>query len=421
MPDRTITPEIHLPDSVKLPTTSTKVLKNGVKLMAMKAGTQDVLRLSVVFRAGTRYQSVPFAASAMLNMLSEGSENMSSAEIADCLDFYGIYYDTNIDRDYSMITVGCLNKFLGETLSLMEELLLHPVFDEKELATYATKRKQNIRIEREKPSFIAREEFSRALFGSEHPYGVSYDEQQYDSLTRDQLVAHYEKLYTAQNCFAVTSGMVTDTELEQIEEFLSKIPQSTEDTSHNVPQPHSILEKRVERDGAFQSSIRMGKTLFNKAHADYNGMQILSMILGGYFGSRLVKNLREDKGYTYGIYSAMVTLEHTGYFAIATDVAAEHRDDAIEQINVEIERLRNELVTDEELDMVRNTIVGELMRLVDGPFGIADITIESEQCGRDNEIINEFLAEVKDITSERILNLARQYLEPATLTCVTVG
>lgn len=117
----------------------------------------------------------------------------------------------------------------------------------------------------------------------------------------------------------------------------------------------------------------------------------------------------------------MVTLELSGYFAIATDVAAEHREDAVNEIFCEIERLRAELIPIEELDMVRNTIIGELMRLVDGPFGIADITIESEQCGKDNETINEFLDEVRQMTPQRLQEVAVKYLQPETLTTVVVG
>lgn len=391
--------------------------------MSLKAGTQQVIRLTIVFQAGTRYQSVPFASSAMLNMLSEGSQNYTSAEIADKLDSYGIYYDTNIDRDYSMITVSCLNKFLPQTLELLEDMLLRPSFDEQELSIYAAKRKQNIKIDREKPSFIAREEFSKALFGTQHPYGVSYNEELYDNLTVDTLREHYQKYYGAENCFAVTSGMVNDEELKQIETFLAKIPNHNQENEivRQLPKYESAPEIFVERDGALQSSIRMGKVLFPKSHPDFNGMQVLSMVLGGYFSSRLVSNLREDKGYTYGIYAAMVNLEHAGYFAIATDVSAEHTNDAIGEIRLEIERLRNELIPEEELQMVRNTIVGELMRLVDGPFGIADITIESQQCGRDNELINEFLTEVRTITGERLLELAVRYLDPSTMSCVVVG
>lgn len=423
MLDRKFCPETKLPHSVPLPDTNTRILANGIKLMSLRAGTQDVLRLSIIFRAGTRYQKIPFAASAMLNMLSEGSANFSSADIADHLDFYGIYYDTNIDRDFSMITIGCLNRFLPETLRLLEDILLTPLFEEKELRTYATKRKQNIRIEREKPSFVAREEFSKALFGAEHPYGLASNESLYDSLTRDHLVEHYNDYYTASNCFAVCSGMVEQPQIEQIEAMLSKIPtRQTNQSDKFVAEPNGITgEVVVEREGALQSSIRMGKVLFPKSHPDYNAMQILSTILGGYFGSRLVSNLRENKGYTYGIYSAMVTLEKQGYFAIATDVAADHTKDAVEQIVMEIERLRTEIVPNEELDMVRNTIIGELMRLVDGPFGIADITIESEQCNRSNETINEFLTEVKNITPDRIRELAARYLDPTTLTTVIVG
>ena len=421
MIDRTIAPRITLPQYVKLPQVGIRHTKNGIKLLSLYAGTQSVIRLTVVFAAGTRHQSHPFLASAMLNMLSEGSEKYSSARIAEILDFFGIYYDTNIDRDYSMVTISCLNRFLPQTLELLEQMLLHPVFDENELRIYTAKRKQNIKIEREKPSFIAREEFSKALFGEEHPYGAASDEDLYDGLTRDLLMEQYAKYYVASNCFAVTSGMVSEVELEMIEELLAKIPIGASIEDEAIGEPVSIREKYIPRKNALQTSIRIGRVLFPKNHPDYNGMQIVAMILGGYFGSRLVQNIREEKGYTYGIYAAMVTLKQAGYFAVATDVAAEHSEDAVREIFYEMDRLGSELVCDEELEVVRNTIVGELMRLADGPFGVADITIESEQCGKTNDSVNEFLEEVREITPLRIRELAAKYLSSESMTRVVVG
>ena len=161
--------------------------------------------------------------------------------------------------------------------------------------------------------------------------------------------------------------------------------------------------------------------LFPKGDPDFNGLQVAATVLGGYFGSRLVKNLREDKGYTYGIYSAMLNMQHSGYFAIATDVRAEDTDRAVAEILREVERLRTETVPDAELDMVRNIIVGEMMRILDGPFGIADVTIENTQCGLTNRAVDAFFDEVRSITPERVRALAERWLDPAAFTTVIVG
>lgn len=421
MLDRTIQPPFILPDRLAIPAAGQVTLPNGVRFWIIDAGTQPLVRLSLVFGAGTRYQSAPFAASAMLNLMSEGTANYTAAQIAEMFDFYGIYYDTSIDRDYAVVTVSCLSRFLPKTLELLGEILFEPLFPEREVEIYASKRKQQLTIEREKPSYQARELFSEGLFGKEHPYGRVSPATDYDNLNAGMLRSFYETHYTAANLFAVASGRITPEAQAAMETFLSRFRAADATTDAGIPPVHSTTMIREKRNGALQSSIRIGKVLFPKGHPDFNGLQVAATVLGGYFGSRLVKNLREDKGYTYGIYSAMLNMEHSGYFAVASDVTAAATDDAVAEILREVERLRSEPVPMAELDMVRNIIVGEMMRILDGPFGIADVTMENVQCGMTNEAVSAFFNEVRTITPERILALAQTWLDPASFTTVIVG
>lgn len=423
MLDRTIQPPFVLPAALDIPAAEHTTLRNGIRLWTIDAGTQPLVRLSLVLSAGTRYQPHPFVASTMLNLMSEGTASYTAIQIAEMFDFYGIYYDTSIDRDYAVVTVSCLSRFLPKTLELLEEIILRPSFSEHEVEIYATKRKQQLTIEREKPSYQARELFSEGLFGKEHPYGRVSPAADYDNLTAEMLRTFHAGYCTAGNLFAVASGQITVQTREAISDFLSKIGGDiTQGRDAGIPPIHSESLIRERRDGALQSSIRIGKVLFPKEHPDFNGMQVVTTVLGGYFGSRLVKNLREDKGYTYGIYSAMLNMQHSGYFAIASDVTAPATDDAVAEILREVERLRSKKVPMEELDMVRNIIVGEMMRILDGPFGISDVTIENVQCGgTNNEALSLFFNEVRTITPQRLQELAAKWLDPATFTTVIVG
>lgn len=423
MLDRTHQPEIYLPQALDIPKAESVTLSNSMPLYRIVAGEEPVLRLTIVVGAGTRHQGQPFVASALLNMLSEGTALYSSSEIATILDTYGIYYDTSIDRDYAMVTINCLEKFLDQALDILSQVMTSPSFDEQELKTYCLKRKEQLKAEREKPSYIARELFSESLFGPEHPYGKVSHEDQYDFLTQDALREFFGKYYVAGNMFAVTSGMVSDESLCKIERVLSQIPVAEMVQDGGVEQAHSVTGEVFQpREGAMQSSIRIGKRLFTKDHPDFNAMQVVAMVLGGYFSSRIVANLREEKGYTYGAYAAMMNLQWDGYIAIATDVDAQATDDACLEIFKEIELLRTTLVPDEELRMVKNIISGEIMRILDGPFGVADITIEGVQIGcLDNSYLSDFIEEVRTITSEKIRELADKYLDPSTFTTIIVG
>lgn len=413
-------PPLIIPDKIDLAQAERTTLANGMELYTLASDDFEVLRLTFVFRAGSSRQTVPFSASATASLLAEGTHRMTAQQVAEQLDYYGSWYDVNIDRDYAYISFAMLSKFFAPTLAVAEEVLLHPAFAEEELSTYCSKRKQRLTIERTKVDVQAREAFAAALFGPEHPYGVSTDENAYDTLTRADLQAFYEKMYTASNGFVVCSGRITDRERQAIAALAEQFPVGTPPETV-FPAPLTQHEARVDHPGAVQSSIRIGRLLFPRQHSDFLGMQVVATALGGYFGSRLMQNLREERGYTYGVVSAMVNFEKAGYLAIATQVGSEVTEDALAQIYAEIERLRTEPMSEEELSLVRNIMVGEMMRILDGPFGIADVTIENILCGRSNTIINENIARIRRMTPADVQRLAQQYLAREDLVTVIAG
>ena len=414
-------PQIQTPESITVPMPDVTTLANGVKVYSLDCSDQDVIRFSFVFRAGTSVQDVPFSASSTANLLSEGSSRHSAQEIAEILDYHGSYFDVSLDRDYAVINFVSLLKYFPQTLDIAREILLMPAFTDEEVSIYCEKHKQRLSVERSKVATKARELFTASLFGVDHPYGVSYSETEYDKLTRDDVVSFYQKRYTAGNCFVVGSGKVGVKERAMIAALAGDIPAGGDTGVPDFPAPAGVTFSFGAQKDAVQSAVRAGTILFPRTHPDFTAMQVVSTVLGGYFGSRLVRNLREEHGYTYGAFSSMVNLEHAGYLAIATEVATEVTADSVEQIYAEIERLRTELVPEEELQMVKNIMTGEVMRVLDGPFGIADVTIENVTNGTDNDYNNRWLAEVRAITPERVRDMARKYLSREKFTTVIVG
>lgn len=413
-------PEIVIPASVDMPKALPVVASNGVHIYTLPTPDFEVVRFSFVFRAGTSVQHKPFAASAAANMLGEGSGNLSAQQIAEQFDFYGSYFDVNIDRDYAYISFCSLRKFFIPTLEVAREIVLNPAFPEREFRVYCSKRKQNLAIERKKVDMQSRELFATALFGAEHPYGISSSELLYDELTREDLVDIYKRLYTADNCFVVCSGQLDEEVMQHIVAMAEALPKGN---SVDVCLPAAVTTHRLRRDvdSALQSSVRIGRLLFPRTHPDFVGMQVVAAVLGGYFGSRLMRNLREEHGYTYGVMAAMVNFDKEGYLAIATQVAREVREEVLKEIYYEIERLRTELVSEEELQMVKNVMVGEILRILDGPFGIADVTIENIMCGMDNAATERSVELINAITPEQVRDLAERYLRREDLIEVVVG
>lgn len=414
-------PEISIPRKVDAPLPESASMPNGVPVYVLDCCTETVVRVSFVFHAGTTMQRVPFSASTTANMLSEGTKNYTAQQIAESLDYHGSFFDVALDRDFAVVTFVSLSKFFARTMEIAREILLHPVFDEGELRAYCDKHKHRLAVERSKISHRARELFSISLFGSDHPYGASFSEDYYDRLTRDDIAAFFRSLYVSGNCFVVASGSVGEQERSLINALAADIPAGVRTPDPVFPAVRSETRVFKSHEGAVQSSIRIGKILFPRTHPDYIPMQVVTTILGGYFGSRLVRNLREERGYTYGVFSGMVNLQYAGYMAVSTDVAAAATEDALRQIFLEMERLRTELVGGEELRIVRNIMTGEIMRILDGPFGIADVTIENIQNGRDNTFLEEYMEQVRTITPGIILETAGRYLSPESFTTVVVG
>jgi predicted Zn-dependent peptidase len=181
------------------------------------------------------------------------------------------------------------------------------------------------------------------------------------------------------------------------------------------------VQEIIPRKEVFQSAIRVGKELFNRHHTDYAGMQVLNTVLGGYFGSRLMKNIREDKGYTYGIGSMIISLHHSGYFVIASEVGTGVTKKAVKEVFVEINRLRNELIPENELSLVKNYIMGQIIRMFDGPFATADTIKSILEYGLDFDYYDRTIETIMGITAVELRDLANKYLKPETFTEIIAG
>lgn len=419
MKNRSIQPEIVVPRSIKIIPYDSLKSPLGVPIYRLDNCGYDVVRISLIFRAGVTQQDRAFLASSVINNITEGTTNHTAAEIANFIDYYGIIYDISVDMDYTIITVCTLRHFFDKALELISDIL-NPTFPDYELKIYAGKKKQLIAMQRAKISYIAQEQMQKALFGEDNPYGKIFDTAEFDNLSSELLSGFFKKLYTRQNLFVVVSGDSNLSDIDKIGGIVDCLPRGTKAlTIHpNIQKKNDIY---IEKEGSVQSALKMGRVLFNKQHPDFIGMQIVAKILGGYFGSRLIMSLREDKGYTYGIFSSMVNTDATGYFVVSGEVIAAHTDDAVGAVFVEIERLQQELIGDKELKMVKSVMIGEIMRILDGPFGVADVLIEGIQNGKDNSNINSIIAEIEGMTPERVRDLAQKYLKREDISTVIVG
>ncbi len=398
-------------------------MPNGVCVLAIDAGTQEVTRLELVFDAGTRYQAKPLESRAAISMLTEGTARHTSHQIAEKFDFYGSFIEQANDRDYSIITLYSLNKFFGESLSLLEEVVKQPTYPEKELDTFRTKGKQSLIVDLEKVSTLARQELYRGIYGNSHPYGVFAEPSDFDTLERDGIVQFHSNYLHPGNCTIVIAGKLTGNEIGRIAEAFGQperaktTPERTMTTIPANPEQRKLFVFKAE---AVQSAIRIGKSTIKRSHPHYPGLMVLNTILGGYFGSRLMKNIREDKGYTYGISSSVIPFRDSGTFIIGAEVGSQFTHEAIAEIYNEMKKLRERPVPAEELELVRGYLLGEVLRNFDGPFAIAEsITSLFQHNNLDYDYFGRTIETIKTISPKELQNLANLYLrEEEMVECV---
>jgi predicted Zn-dependent peptidase len=423
MLDRKTQPDINSIDQIDMVKAEKRLLGNGIAVHFVNAGTQDVVKIDFVFEAGTWFQAQNLVASVCNSMLEEGSENYPAGEIAEKFDFYGAYLQLSVDQNQGFVSVITLSKHLPAILEVTEDLIKRSVFPEHELKVLIAKNKQKWLLENEKVKVLCQKKFTQVLFGSDHPYAITNKLEDFDRIDKDVLLAFYKSYYHSGNCQILVAGRVDEDVLKLLNIYFGG-----DDWRQNQPAfpdyaIHSDPKKRhhVEKANGIQSAIRVGKFWVHKAHPDFHGLSVLATIFGGYFGSRLMTNIREEKGYTYGIGSFILTFKQASYMVISSEVGNDYVEPTLNEISNEMRRLQTEPVSDNELVTVKNYLLGEFLRDFDGPFALAASFKAINDFGLDYSFYDEYLNVLRNITSAEIMRLAQQYLNPEECYTVVAG
>ncbi len=388
-------------------------LDNGIQAHFIAAGTQEVLKIDVIFEAGSWYQDKPPIASVTNEMMIEGTKTLTSRQISEKLDYYGAFILPQPTKDFASLSLFTLKKHLPHTIKILEDIIKNPSFDQNELSTFINKKKQMFLIEMEKVSNLARRAFNEQLFGAEHPYGKNLQIEDYDQISRTDLVHFHKNHYHPNGCKIIVAGKIDDSDIKTINNHFGNKDWAKGGKIFNpeITTPNQIIKETIiPKENVTQSAIRVGKRMITKTHPDFLKLNILNTILGGYFGSRLMKNIREEKGYTYGIGSALISLKNEGFFVIVSEVGADVARDTIHEIFKEINRLREEKMSTQELNLVKNYMMGDFLRSFDGPFELAGNYREIIDFGLTPEYFNQAIDDIKSITPEEVMQLANKYL-----------
>lgn len=425
MLDRTTPPSIRPLGAFSLTRPERRKLKNGIPLNIIRAGSQEVVRFDVLIGAGQWHQTQALQAMFANRMLREGTSSLTSAQIAEKLDYYGAWLELSSSPNCGFITLYSLNKYFPKTLAIIADMLMNPLFPEKELEVVVESNRQQFLVNSTRVEVIARKNFNRALFGEQHPFGRYAEEVDYGRLTAEVLREFYRKYYHSGNCTLYVSGKVTP-EIERcIEENLGDAPwgETREVSPLQLIDPQPTTEKRVfvEKADALQSSLKMGCFVMDRLHPDFLKTRAMVTLFGGYFGSRLMSNIREDKGYTYGIGAGIVNCPGSGVMAITTEADNQYIEAIVKEVYHEMDRLCNDLAPQEELEMLKSYMLGDFCRSYEGPFSLSEAWIYVQTADLDDDFFNRQVDSIRSITVEEIRDLAQRYLCKEKLIEVVAG
>ena len=417
MIDRTISPVIK--DAIEFNLTLKPyekfVLDNGVEVYAINAGAEDVLQLEMVFYAGNNFETENGVAAATNYMLRNGTSSKTAFQINEHFEYYGAYCNRTCYNETAVVSLHTLSKHLNELLPVMREMITDSIFPEEELEIFKQNSKQKLVVNLQKCDFVANRLIDAYIFGEQHPYGKYLVDTDYEALTTAQMKAFFQQHYVNGKLVIFVAGNLPAQLFEQLnKQFgdLSLINGSRQQIV-NIANPAPEKKHRILNDpNGVQGAIRIARPFPNRHHPDFIKVMVLNTVLGGFFGSRLMSNIREEKGYTYGIHSYVQNHLQDSAWMISTEAGKDVSDATIEEVYKEMKILREELIDEEELLLVRNYMIGSILGDLDGPFQIIGRWKNIVLNGLDENYFYDSISTIKTISAEELQALAQKYLQP---------
>ena len=416
MLNRTITPTIKdaVDINLVLKTCDRYDLNNGAHVYALNAGAEEVIMLEFVFYAGNSYEGQNLVAGATNYLLKNGTSKKNAFQINEHFEYYGSYLNRACQNETATITLHCLSKHLKELLPVVREILLDSVFPEEELTIFKQNSRQRLSVNLQKCDFVANRLIDAYLYGEHNPYGKFSSHEDYEALTTEKLRTFFKDHYLNGKAILFAAGRLPADFKILLNEFFGDLRLNETLPSAFIPQvPIEQKKHRVQNDpNGVQGAIRLARHFPNRHHPDFQKIMVLNNLFGGFFGSRLMTNIREEKGYTYGIHSYLQNhIEQTGWL-VSTEAGKEVCEATITEVYNEMNILREELVDDEELLLVKNYMIGTNLGDLDGPFQVISRWKNLALNNLDEKYFYDSVAAIKNVTAEEIRALANKYLQP---------
>ena len=416
MLNRTIAPPIKdaIDYKITLKPYTKFLLSNGAPVYYINDGAEEVAMVDFVFDAGNNFEIKNTIASATNYLIKNGTKNKTAFEITEYFEYYGAFLNRKCGNETASITLHCLSKHLKELLPVIRELITESIFPESELEIFKQNSIQRLSVNLLKCDFVANRLIDEYLYGPNHPYGKVSNKEDIEAIERDELTSFFNKYYLKSSC-RIFSGGKLPADFEQILEtqFGDLLLNESIVTGKYKRIPSKQKKHFINNDEkGVQGAIRIGRPFPNRKHPDFKKCIVLNTLFGGYFGSRLMSNIREEKGYTYGIHSYLENHIEESSWVISTEAGKDVCEATLEEVYKEMKLLRDEQVNDEELLLVKNYMMGLNLGYIDGPFQIISRWKSLILNGLDENYFYDSINTIKEVTSSELQELSNKYLQP---------
>ena len=388
-------------------------LRNGVEVYAVDAGAEEVIQIEWVYYAGNWYEQQNLVAATTNFLLRNGTSQKTAFQINDHFEYYGAYLNRACYNETATVTLHSLTRHVPELLPVVKEILTDSTFPQEELDIYRQNMKQRLNVNLKKADFVASRLIDAYLFGEQHPYGRYSSFEAFDALQQPAVKDFYKQYYLSGKLVMFVAGKLPPNLFQLLDQHFGDLDHQPLQVE-NIPVQSAAEKKyRVTNDpNGMQGSVRMAIPFPNRHHPDFLKAQVLNNVLGGFFGSRLMSNIREDKGYTYGIHSYLQNHIQQSAWMITTEAGRDVCEATIEEVYKEMELLRAEPVGEEELSLVRNFMIGSILGDLDGPFHIINRWKNIILNGVPEDYFYRQMEVIKTVSAEELQALANKYFVP---------
>ncbi|MDH5381348.1 MAG: insulinase family protein [Cyclobacteriaceae bacterium] len=421
MLNRKIAPIGHALEEIKVPRVEEFILSSGIPVYYYSVDEQPVVKIELLFDSSLFHEFNPAAGTFVSKLFKEGTHSKKSKEINQLFAEWGAFVECSANHQYFTVNIYSMNRVLPKVLTLVSEILNEAIFPEEEIVKLRQQQISQHRINLKKTDFVAHQVYNENLFGLTSPYGKKIDLSDIEEISREEIVRYYNAIVQSRPFTVLIAGYVAKGVIKSMEDVFSAhqtIVGLTGDFKVHDFKVNNIIDNWED---AVQTSLRSGRMMPNRKDKDIHKIAVANEILGGYFGSRLMKNIREEKGYTYGIYSRINHLKHASYLTVSAEIIKESKEDALKEINKEIDILLNVPVPKDELEVVKNYMLGTFYNNLSSPFSVLSLFKMLHDSNLEYDYFTDRFRTIQNISSKDLIEIYNKYFDYRQFLSVMVG